>query len=431
MEPVMDIKEIWEILPHRYPFLLVDRVIEHEPRKRAVGYKNCSINEEFFQGHFPGEPVMPGVLQIEAMAQLAGALMLKGVEEDGKLPFLMSIDNVKFRKTVAPGDQLMLEAEATKIGANRGEVKTWARVEGRVVAEAQIRFMLVKRDAEDEGKRGEGKPRVHKTAVVSTSAVLGRGVVVGPYCIVDGGVKIGDNTVLRNNVTITGNTEIGQNNTIYQHAVIGTWPQDLSFEGDDTKVKIGDANVIRESVTIHCGTHKADKITLIGDNNYLMAYSHIAHDCDIGNNVILANGVQLGGHVKIEDRANIGGLAALHHFVTVGRLAFVGGATRVVRDVPPFMIVEGNPAKVRCINVVGCSRSGMRKETITQLKAAHRTLYRSGLPMSDATAELEKNSSTPEIGELVAFIKNSAKGRQGRAREAQRRQAEESVEQLG
>ena len=140
-----DIEGIRKALPLRYPYLMIDRIIE-EGDGRIVAIKNVTIDEPFFQGHFPGEPVMPGVLQIEAMAQLAGALMLKGVEEDGKLPFLMSIDNVKFRKTVAPGDQLMLEAEATKIGANRGEVKTWARVEGRVVAEAQIRFMLVDAD---------------------------------------------------------------------------------------------------------------------------------------------------------------------------------------------------------------------------------------------------------------------------------------------
>jgi len=422
LEPVLDIKEIWKILPHRFPFLLVDRVVELEPRKRAVGYKNCTVNEEFFQGHFPGEPVMPGVLQIEAMAQLAGVLMLKGLEEDGKLPFLMSIDNVKFRKAVIPGDQLVLEAQATKIGSNRGEVKTWAKVDGKVVAEAQIRFMLVMIQPQDKAVTPQMEPggEIHNTAVVDPGAEIGEGVKVGPYCVIETGVKIGKGTVLRNHVTVAGNTEIGENNTIYQNSVIGTWPQDLSFSGHDTRVIIGDNNVVREGVTIHCGTHKADRVTRIGNNSYLMAYSHIAHDCDIGNGAILANGVQLGGHVKVEDRANIGGLAAVHHFVTVGRLAFVGGLTRVVRDVPPFMIVEGNPAKVRCINFVGCSRSGMAPETISLIREAHRTLYRSQLPMSEAMAKLEKDNSSVEIGELVAFLRGSAKGKQGRAREALR-----------
>lgn len=143
MGKVLDVNQIQRILPHRYPFLMVDRVTELEPRKRAVGIKNVTINEPFFQGHFPSQPVMPGVLQVEAMAQLAGALLMQELEENDKLPFLMSIDKVKFRRAVVPGDQLVLEAEATKLGSNRGEVKTCAKVDGKVVAEAQIRFMLV------------------------------------------------------------------------------------------------------------------------------------------------------------------------------------------------------------------------------------------------------------------------------------------------
>ena len=146
MEGVLDINQIKKILPHRYPFLMVDRVVELEEGKRAVGIKNVTINEPFFLGHFPEQPVMPGVLQIEAMAQLAGALLMKDLKESRKLPFLMAVNNVKFRKAVVPGDQLVLEAEATKLGTNRGEVQTYAKVDGKVVAQAQIRFMLV--DAE-------------------------------------------------------------------------------------------------------------------------------------------------------------------------------------------------------------------------------------------------------------------------------------------
>jgi len=146
LEGVLDINQIKKILPHRYPFLMVDRVVELEEGKRAVGIKNVTINEPFFLGHFPEQPVMPGVLQIEAMAQLAGALLMKDLKESRKLPFLMAVNNVKFRKAVVPGDQLVLEAEATKLGTNRGEVQTYAKVDGKVVAQAQIRFMLV--DAE-------------------------------------------------------------------------------------------------------------------------------------------------------------------------------------------------------------------------------------------------------------------------------------------
>jgi UDP-N-acetylglucosamine acyltransferase len=265
---------------------------------------------------------------------------------------------------------------------------------------------------------------VHRSAVVEPGAKLGKGVRIGPHCVVGSSASIGEGTILLNHVTVIGNTSIGKNNKIYQNAVIGTWPQDISFSpvsGGDTRVVIGDNNVIREFVTIHRGTHKADRVTRIGDDNFFMAYSHIAHDCEIGSRVIIANGVQLGGHVKLEDSANVGGLAALHHFVTVGRLAFVGGLSRIVRDVPPFMTVEGNPSKMRCVNVVGVSRAGFDVQTINILKEAYRVLYRSQLPLGDAIARLEKTNTAREIEELVAFLRNSARGRQGRAREALRK----------
>jgi UDP-N-acetylglucosamine acyltransferase len=262
---------------------------------------------------------------------------------------------------------------------------------------------------------------IHETAVVDPKAKIAKDVKIGPYCVIGPRVKIGEGNILFNHVSVVGNTTIGKNNKIYMNAVIGTWPQDISFSSTDTEVKIGDNNVIREFVTIHCGTHKVDRVTRIGNNNYLMAYSHIAHDCEIGNGVILANGVQLGGHVKIEDCANVGGLAALHHFVTVGRLAFIGGLTRVVRDAPPFMTVEGNPSKVRCVNIVGCSRNGISSKAITSLKEAYRMLFRSQQPLGEAIAQLVKTTPTEEIRELAGFLRNSAKGKQGRAREALRK----------
>jgi UDP-N-acetylglucosamine acyltransferase len=280
-------------------------------------------------------------------------------------------------------------------------------------------------DRHSKAKPADGnscaQAEIHETAVVREGARIAAGVKIGPYCVIGSRVSIGEGSMLFNHVTIVGNTTLGRNNKIYQNAVIGTWPQDISFSGTDTRVVIGDDNVMREGVTIHCGTHKADHVTRIGNGNYFMAYSHIAHDCEIGDGVIMANGVQLGGHVKLEDRANVGGLAALHHFVTVGRLAFVGGLTRVVRDVPPFMTVEGNPSKVRCVNVVGCSRNGVSRETIEALKEAHRILYRSGAPLREAMARLEETGPVGEVRELIEFLRSSGKGRQGRGREALRK----------
>jgi len=266
------------------------------------------------------------------------------------------------------------------------------------------------------------QPDIHETAVIKPGAQIADGVTIGPFCVVGSHVSIGEGSVLFSHVSLVGNTTIGSNNKIYQNAVIGTWPQDISFSDEDTRVELGDNNVIREFVTVHRGTHKGDRITRVGNDNYLMAYVHVAHDCEIGNGVILANGVQLGGHVKLEDKVNVGGLAAFHHFVTVGRLAFVGGLTRVVRDAPPFMTVEGNPSRVRCVNVVGCNRSGMSSETISDLRDAYRILYRQQIPVGDAVAELEKRKSGPEISELVDFFRKSASGKQGRAREALRKQ---------
>lgn len=230
-------------------------------------------------------------------------------------------------------------------------------------------------------------------------------------------------TKIYDHVTIIGNVTLGKGNEIFPYAVLGGTPQDIKFKRGDTTVKIGDGNVIREFVTIHRGTSKGSGKTVVGNSNYLMAYSHIAHDCELKNNIILSNGVQLGGHVRVEDSANLGGLAAVHHFVTVGRLSFVGGLSRIVRDVPPFMTVEGNPAKVRCVNVVGCRRAGIQKKAIAALKEAYKLLFRSDIPFRDAVRELtDSYGESKEIICLLRFLKKTGSGRQGRAREALRSQ---------
>ncbi|MBI2922472.1 MAG: acyl-ACP--UDP-N-acetylglucosamine O-acyltransferase [Planctomycetes bacterium] len=266
--------------------------------------------------------------------------------------------------------------------------------------------------------------KVHPTAQVHPEAQLSEDVDVGPFCIIGPKVKIGKATRLHNNVVVTGHTEIGEHNAFYPFCVIGTAPQDLGYKDEDVFLKIAHRNMFREYVTINCGTLKGDRTTFVGSNNMIMAYCHIAHDCVIEDGIIMANGVQLGGHTRVEREANFGGLAAVHHFSTVGERSFVGGLTRVVHDVPPYMTVEGHPSRVKCVNTVGLKRKGLTKEAIEALKEAYKLIYRSGFTKAQAMDILEKRRPLyPEVQNLIKFLRNVEKGRQGRAREALRKSA--------
>jgi len=264
--------------------------------------------------------------------------------------------------------------------------------------------------------------RIHQTAVVDQRANLADDVEIGPYSVVGPAVTIGPGTVVDNHVTITGNTTIGSNCHIHSCSVIGGDPQDLKFRGEETEVIIGNNNNIREFVTVNAGTAGGGGKTVIGDDNLLMAYVHIAHDCILGNRLVLANLATLGGHIKVEDGARISGLAAVHHFVAIGRLAFIGGCAKVVRDVPPFITVDGNPARVRGLNLEGLKRSGMSREDIGALKEAYRLVYRSDLNRSQALEEiraqgLDDNAPTAEF---MGALTDSERGRRGRGREGLR-----------
>lgn len=266
--------------------------------------------------------------------------------------------------------------------------------------------------------------KIHPLSQVAATAELGDNVVIGPFCVVGPNVVIGDGTELISHVTIVGDTIIGRDNRIYPGAVIGAEPQDLSYDGSPTRVEIGDGNVIREGVTINRATTKEDGVTRIGNHNYLMSCCHVAHDCKLGNHIVLANSALLGGHVHIQDHAIVSGNVGIHHFATVGRLAFVGGQSRIVRDVPPFMIVDGNPSCVRCVNVLGLRRHGMTGEQIGALTEAHRLIYRARMQLDDAAELLKKHGRwTEEVVYLFEFLKKTFAGRNGRAREAIRRAA--------
>ena len=258
---------------------------------------------------------------------------------------------------------------------------------------------------------------IDPSAKIHSSARLGRNVCIGPYCVVGANAAIGDGTVLKNHVSVGPDTTIGRNNTIYPFASVGGDPQDLQWHGEETYLVMGDRNVVREGVTINRGTHKGDGYTRIGNANLIMACAHVAHDCLLGDHIVMANNSLLAGHVIIEDRAILNGASAIHQFTTVGRLAYVGGLTRIVQDVPPFMIVEGNPSKVRKVNVVGLQRNGYSPEKISALREAFRTLFRSRRPRAEVLADIDANpEATPEVRELLDFLRRIDRGRHGRCR---------------
>lgn len=263
---------------------------------------------------------------------------------------------------------------------------------------------------------------IHPTAIVDPTAQLAESVVVGPYCVIGQGVVIGEKSVLHNHVTVQCDTIMGCCNTLYPFSVIGADPQDRKYRGERTTLEIGDHNRIREHVTIHRGTGNGGGITRIGNRNLIMVAVHIAHDCWLGDDICIANQVMLAGHVRIEDGANIGGGAGLHHFTTVGSCAFVGGLARITKDVPPYMIVEGNPAEVRAINSIAMTRRGYSPEHIDAIKDAYKRLYReNGPPMSDKLIELKREySNVPAVIRLCDALAAAAEGVHGRALEIKR-----------
>jgi len=253
--------------------------------------------------------------------------------------------------------------------------------------------------------------RIASTAIVDPSAELDDDVEIGHYCVIGPKVSIGRGTRLENNVTITGRTILGRGNRIFPYTVIGEEPQDLTYRGSDTRVIIGDFNMIRESVTVNRGTEKEDGITSIGDRCYLMAGCHIAHDCKLGHRIIMANGTLLGGHVHIHDDATLSGSVAVHHFTTIGSYSFVGGLSRVLQDVPPYMIADGNPARVRGVNTVGLQRKGFTPDTIKLVKECYRVLYRKDLNVAQAVELLRESiPDTPEVEVFVSFVSATSRG---------------------
>jgi len=252
---------------------------------------------------------------------------------------------------------------------------------------------------------------IHKTAIISDKAEIGPGVEIGPYSIIGDNVTIGKDTHIGPHVVIEGPATIGERCRFFQFCSIGAVPQDLKFQDESSALVIGNDNTFRECVTINRGTKGGGGKTVLKDNIFLMAYSHVAHDCRLGNHVIMANCASLGGHIQIEDHAAIGGIVGVHQFVHIGTLAFVGGLSGVSKDVPPYSIVVGERATLHGLNLVGLKRHGFSSETISELRAAYKILFRSGLTVAKAFEKIDSEGLTaPEVGHLVDFIQHSERG---------------------
>jgi UDP-N-acetylglucosamine acyltransferase len=394
--------DVLERFAHRFPSLLVDSVAEHEPGKRLVAFKNVTINEEFFQGHFPHKPLMPAVLMIEALAQAAALLLLdESSDRNGLGVHLRGVDGAKFRRHVIPGDQLKL---VVTLGAARGplvKAAVRAEVDGETVVEAELLLAV--------------QPIAHidPAAKVSPTAVIGAGTVVGAFAVIGPHVRIGKNCKIGASSVIEGHTTIGDGNEIFPYASIGLAPQDLKYKGEPTRLEIGAGNIVREFVTIHRGTEGGGGVTTIGHRNLFMNYVHVAHDCHVGNQTIFGPHATLGGHVAIADFVNVSAGSAVHQFCRVGAYAFIGGYSVITKDALPYgRTVGSRPARVFGLNLIGLKRRGFADDTLKKLRSAYRYLTQSKLNTSQALGRIEQDSALkcPEVDNLVDFIRTASRG---------------------
>ncbi len=395
-----NINEIMDILPHRYPFLLIDRVLE-ATTNRAVGIKNTTINEQYFQGHFPGHPVMPGVLIIEAMAQLSGIILLNTPASKGKIAYFAAINDARFRKPVIPGDQIRFEVEIQKIKGPIAKTTGKAFVDGNLVAEADMTFSLVNSLIET---------LIDPTARIHPNAVIGKDVRIGANAFIGEGVTLGNNVTIEANVVIEKWTSIGENTQIRYGSIIGNATQDKKHKGEKSFVVIGKNCDIREYVTINRASIQ-NATTIIGDNCLLLTMVHIAHDCVLGNNIVISNAAQIAGHVTMENKVIIGGMAGITQFSRIGTMAMVGGYSKVNQDVPPYMLIEGNPACIRSMNIIGLERNEVSKADQRNLKEAYKALFRSSMNTSQAIEKIKKELKidSAEVNHLIEFLQAETK----------------------
>jgi UDP-N-acetylglucosamine acyltransferase len=382
--------------------MLVDAITEHEAGRRLAAVKNVTVNEEFFQGHFPGAPLMPGVLMLESLSQVAAMLLL---QRDGAPPnarvYLRGVNDAKFRRQVVPGDRLRLEITVGRRRTSLAKVRAVAYVGDQVVAEAELLLGIVP-DATE----------IDPTAIVHPRARIGAGTVVGPHATIGEHVRIGKNCRIGASAVVDGWTEVGDDTEIWAFASIGLAPQDLKFRGEETHLVIGRRNIFREFVTIHRGTKGGGGVTRIGDRNFFMAYVHVAHDCQIGHDNIFGNTATLGGHVIVEDCVSISAGSGVHQFCRVGRHAFIGGYSVVTKDALPFAKTVGNRARIYGLNTIGLVRRGFSPEVIRKLKRTFRYLLQSKLNTTSALQQIQQDPSLAcvDVQHVIDFIRTAPRG---------------------
>ena len=368
-----------------------------------MAFKNVTVSEDYFQGHFPGTPLMPAVLMIEALTQVAAALILDraGMSPAARI-WLRGVNAAKFRRNVFPGDRLHLEVTLGRVRSRLAKAQARALVDGQIVAEAELLLAIE-----------QGAAFIDVSARVHPSARIGEGTTIGPLAIIGADVTIGRNCQIGASAVIDGWTEIGDETQIYPMASIGMAPQDLKYRGERTRLTIGRRNIFREFVTINRGTAGGGGETAIGDNNLFMAYVHVAHDCHVGNDTIFGPHATLGGHVGVDDFANVSAGPAVHQFCRVGRHAFIGGYSVVTKDALPFARTIGSrPARIFGVNTIGLQRRGFTPNTIVQLRHAYRYLLQSKLNTTRALAQIEQDATltAPEVRYMVEFIRSSQRG---------------------
>ncbi len=377
-----------------FPYRVLDRVVTVEPGVRATGTKCVSANEPYFVGHFPGAPVLPGVVLCEALVQLSGHL----AAAEGRLR-LLGVERARFRRPVVPGDVLDLEVTCLAPGP------PW-RLRGRAQAGATV----VAEVDFTAGPAPEGID-IHPTAVVARGAELGPGVVVEAYAVVGPHVRIGRGSWIGPHAVVDGRTTLGERTRIFSFASVGTPPQDLKYRGEPSTLELGDGNIVREHASLNPGTAAGGMVTRVGHGCLFMVSSHVAHDCRVGSSVVLANGAALGGHVVVDDYAIVGGLAGVHQFVHVGESALCAAGAMVSLDVPPYCMVAGDRARLHGLNVVGLRRRGVSSDTVRALKRAYRTLFTGGLAWRDAVLQARATlAHVPEVARLLAFVEGSRRG---------------------